>query len=771
MARDKNPKNKGLWGMNLIVKKLLMALDDNYVSTLNLNEKNAEVKTLINDQLDLAKGVSNGSIIDFTRQNLRSSTTTPNAGYGENEGDLVKYIRSNSTAIYQTYSDRYKNKFIEGKDLKFISKFIPSLGQCVRIMLTHIISSDDLSGSVKRGLDLGSNITDDENVLVMKAIDKFEKDTNLLYKLKEQVYKGALTSGTYYVYAVSYKKLFQEYDKTRKKARKNGVDFNQISLSAQPSTESVEYRDFVNSDDSALYHTCALESAQTNEIKKFFAIDGSVFSKEKLTEEKVLGENVIKSIADVYTVESSIPVDVLESMPAMEAVMSDATLGKNLKEKLDASSKSGKNDPIADGVASINSRGEEYDISGTFLKFIDYKNIIKLEVLGEVIGYLYVESNKKAKNTESMRFVNGEITNIKKEDATEKIAKMLSSQIVKNFDSKFVKDNIQFKNLIANCIMANGVINTEYKIQFIPPEDMVEFPICVDANGDGVSMLADSLFPAKIACSFIMRKHLNYLNNSGDKNIAYIRGNTVDINKRNRTEQIIRNMQEANITFGDMMSDQSLMFQKFASNNNILMPVGRGGNKLIEFEKMDGQQIDMSTEYEKSLIDQAVIATGVPPLLIEQYNNADFAKAYTSAHIGFAGIVAGYQADLEVGSTKLYKKIIENLDIDDSLKARILPNVEFKLPRPKALAAVNSTETIQNAVSVAQQYTQLRFGDQPEDADKDKVKVIQEAIVRDQTPFIDWEHFDDIAKDTIAENDNIKNSNGGGQMDATPSDF
>ena len=771
MAKDKGTKGKSLGAMNLITKKLLMALDDNYVSTLNLNEKNAEVKTLINDQLNLAKGVSNGSILDFTRQNLRSSTKTPNAGYGENEADLIKYIRSNSTAIYQTYSDRYKNKFIEGKDLKFISKFIPELNQCVRIMLTHVISSDDLSGSVKRGLDLGSNITDDETVMVMKAVEKFEKETNLLYKLKNQVYKNALTTGTYYVYAVSYKKLFKEYDKTRKQAKKNGQSINQVSLSSYPTTESVTYDTFVNTDVDAVYHTCALESTQTDEIKKFFAIEGSVFSKEKLDDEKKLGESVVKSIADVYTIDSTIPVDVLEELPALEEVLSDNKLGKNLKEKLDSAAKSGKNNAIADGVASVNSRGEEYDISGTYIKMIDYKNVIKLEVLGEIIGYLYVESNKKAKNTESMRFVNGEITNIKKEDATEKIAKMLSSQIIKNFDSKFVKDNIQFKNLIANCIMANGVINTEYKIQFIPPEDMFEFPICVDANGDGVSMLADALFPAKIVCSFIMRKHLNYLNNSGDKNIAYIRGNTVDLNKRNRTEQIIRNMQEANITFGDMMSDQSLMFQKFASNNNILMPVGRGGNKLIEIEKMDGQQIDMSTEYEKSLIDQAIIATGVPPLLVEQYNNADFAKAYTSAHIGFAGIVAGYQADLEVGSTKLYKRIIENLDIDDSLKSRILPNVVFKLPRPKALAAVNSTETIQNAVSVAQQYTQLKYGDAPDDNDKENIKVIQEAIVRDQTPFIDWEHFDAIAKDALAEHDNVKNTSGGGQMDATPSDF
>ena len=77
MAKPKPNKGKGLGAMNTIVVKLLMALDDNYVNTLNLNEKNAEVKALINDQLDLAKGKSGGSIIDFTRQNVISNNPIP----------------------------------------------------------------------------------------------------------------------------------------------------------------------------------------------------------------------------------------------------------------------------------------------------------------------------------------------------------------------------------------------------------------------------------------------------------------------------------------------------------------------------------------------------------------------------------------------------------------------------------------------------------------------------------------------------------------------
>ena len=70
------------------------------------------------------------------------------------------------------------------------------------------------------------------------------------------------------------------------------------------------------------------------------------------------------------------------------------------------------------------------------------------------------------------------------------------------------------------------------------------------------------------------------------------------------------------------------------------MPSGRNGNHLVDFEKMEGQNIDMNTEYEKNLENQALTATSIPPLLVEQYNQADFSKAYTTAHMGFAAALA-----------------------------------------------------------------------------------------------------------------------------------
>ena len=82
-----------------IVSKMIMSLDDNYVSTLNLNEKNAEFKSIINDELELARGVSKGSIIDFTKS--LSNNNAKNIQTNSTDDDLYRFITQNSGPIYE----------------------------------------------------------------------------------------------------------------------------------------------------------------------------------------------------------------------------------------------------------------------------------------------------------------------------------------------------------------------------------------------------------------------------------------------------------------------------------------------------------------------------------------------------------------------------------------------------------------------------------------------------------------------------------------------
>ena len=765
--------------MDAIVDKLIMSLDDNYVSTINLNEKNAEFKSIINDELDMAKGISGGSIVDFARSVFQNNNNT-NTKSDQDDDVLYKFIAQNSGDIYTTYLERNKNQFNEARDLNFIAKMVPSLNQSVQILLNHITSSDDLSGIFTRSLDIGSNMDPMDADTVKSAIEQFEDDNRLLFKLKNICYKGSLEIGQYYIYAISYSKLFTEYSKTKAKTNAFGsmVAKSQSSSGATEHigfvSEGVTY-DHIDSDCRCISATCALEKAEFQEIETMLSSgDKSVPAPSDLSVRK----SIQTGIADIYTLESAIPAEILEIMPGIEAVadMPTSRVGQQLRSTIDSmSSNANRGNLASDGTVSINTKAEKFDTTGTYIKFIEPSKIIPIEVLDETIGYLYVETKNKKKDENAAKFVSTEFTNVKKMDAIDKIANMLTDKIISKFSAKFVADNAKFKNLIANCILANGIVNKEYKIQFISPEDLIPFNINPDKDGRGQSVLKNAMFPAKLLTSYELKKNLNYINKSGDKTIAHVRGGQTDMSRKNQVMRIIRNLQESNITFGDMMSDYSMMFHKYASDNNIVMPMGRNGNRLIEFEKMEGQNIDMNTEYEKNLENNAITATGVSPLMIEQYNQADFAKSYTTAHIGLAGFVSSIQSDLEEPTTRLYKIIIQNLNIDDRLKQQVLPCFKFKLPRPKSLAAVNNTESMSNTMQIAETIIQLKYGDQVDDPiEKKQINAVKFAIVKELTPFIDWSHMEDLMQEAVTEVDNIKTTTGTGSGEsdiAGPSEF
>jgi len=766
MPRNNKPKP-----MDVVVNKLLIKLDNDLVSNQNLSSKTEEYKSIINRELELAHGVSNGDIIEFNRAMNDESKKFNKTVSIEDSSDLGEYLTKNSGNIYQYYNERYKNKFIEAQDLMFIAKFIPSLGQALNIYKTHIVSSDDLSGSVKRNISFGTALSQEEQAQIMAAIKVFEKDNKLLYKLKNSVIGESLVTGTYYVYAPSYQKLFTDYAKTLEKKKKNGANSTQIDHSERygfgtNAMESVSFDELMSSDNNL---TCALESTEIKEIVDEIKSSNVLDSNDLFYKSDAL-KNFGKNIATVECVDSEIPFNVLEEMPDLAHNLG---ITEDLKMTFEKCTPATEADKIgaADGTFSRETKTNnklsstdkkhknKFNVTGTYLKFIDSKNMIKIKILDETVGYFYVDSKKINKTKANITFSNAEWTNINKQSTIERIASMLGSKVAKQFSAKFVSDHVVFKKLIADCIMANGVVNTQYRIQFIPKDDVFEFKINEDAKGDGTSVLKQSLWPAKLLTSIRIRKVLNYINRSADKTIAYVRKGTADVSGRNQAQRVLRNLQESNITFGDIIGDSSLMFHKYAADGNILMPVSRSGNKLVEFERMEGQQVDMSTDYEKELENQALIASGVPPLLVEQSNQADFSRAFTTAHVGFAGIVAGLQSDYEEPLTALYKRIIENLDIDDKLKTLASNTVEVKLPRPRALSVSNSNEILEGSARFAEQFTTLRYGETT-DENKDFIQEVKYNIVKTNAPFIDWVALEETADNIKMEKAKITNEEG-----------
>ena len=831
-----------------IVDQIISRIDPTYNDRRILSERDAEIQRRIDRQLDLVQGVSNTQMVDTfaaIRNNKKKAKrkdrfiTDSTQLFTENIGDIFGYFK-----------DSYKNRYLEVDDLKFISKFIPSIGEGVRIYLDSIISSDDASQTITRTLQI-PGVTDSIEIrTITDSIESLEKEHDIARKLKA-AYRKALITGTFYVYHISYRELFQEYskgqlNKRRKNLReqntglgksgrdneKSGAPFgmthekdadkrNVLNIATESDTMLAKCAEIaikslgtarpletaasmveesIGSGDidpelakkwAAVAAEPALESfgkeaqalAQCGYVRKceygpametLFAglkselnsqegtsinLVGNAISNQERRVDKLIA-SLESDLPSVYMVDADVPYGVLEEMTgiAMEAngyedFFSDSKTAGDLYKKIK------KNNPDVfqspDGTYGVNQKshgGDFGSIKGTYLKWIDYKHMVPVEVLGRTVGYFHMITTTKrrkkgrgsdgaigsviSESTVSL-FNQSGASERRKEEAIQGIIDTISDAILDQFNARFVRKYAAIRDVIAECVIANGLVDNDYMIQFIPAERVIEFKINIDDEGHGESILTDAMFPAHQLLSITSCKLLNYINKGGSRTIAHISSGRTNRNSTNHVNRVIRDLQASNAVFTDLLSSSSL-FSKLARDGNMALPKGASGERLVEFEVQDGQQIEWNTEYENMLERWCLLGMGIPNGVIDVMGNVDLAKKVVSDNIVVAGRVASLQGDLEVPTTELYRAMIDDCDMDETLKSKARM-VNFKLPRPRILANQNDSDAINTSYQNAQAIANMMIGEDATEPDDMKLKkeFVQLQVEQD-VPYIDW---------------------------------
>ncbi len=763
MAKQDKSKNQEKQNWNNInifdnlSKKILSTIDSSYNEKELLNAKDARFQNIINREIDIPKGISNGNIVDFavsqmtTGANIRAKN-----GNGVNV-DTNAVFTQNVGEIFNYFQDVYKNKYVEMSDLKFISKFIPAIGEAVKVTLDSVVTSDDISSTITRNIQLSDSLTAEDKAGIMAEIKKLEKNNKLLSKLKNIVYKKTLVTGNFYVYAVSYTKLFEEYEKLKSSGRLNPQIFGSNVKNTKILKQNTDKGFNLNTESTTTITPIITSESFTPIIEKL-----SGTSDEDKKNKQALIKNINEHISTVSFVNSDIPI-LYEALESANALSSYKNAFKNV-EVTDTT--------VVDGVKGMDSSSSsnKFDTTtGTYISYIDAKNVVPVKIFDQVIGYYHIHTTtKKRKNTSivgsnNALFSSVNYTEQRKEEVIQGIVDSISEGILTNFSAKFVSDNSEHKKMIADCIISNGIIDNDYNIQFIPADQMVEFIINEDENGNGESILANSLFPGKLLLSLLICKMLNYMNKSGNRNIAHVFKGPIDVNSSNQLQRVVRMMQESNITFNDLLST-NLIFSKFSRDSNIQLPTARNGAKLVEFETQEGQQVDMKTEFENWLEDMAILGTGVPSVLMDYVDQIDYARQITSANIKWAGRTSSLQADLEDPTTRLYRILISNSDLSDELKTKCLNNFAFKLPRPKALSNSNNSDFLRTALENANTVSEVLMGASANN-EPEQVKVKEElvrSILKNEVLFLDWNELEEmlrVAKLKVEGSKKIKDDN------------
>ena len=190
-------------------RNIFSVIDNSYSDRFILKAKDEKFRNILNRELEISKGLSQGSIVDFVHSiHLDQESKMKNIKSPDKDPGVNDLFTQNINDIFSYFQEMYRNKFIEMTDLKFIAKFIPALGEAVKTVLDAVVSSDNMAETVNRKIILADGVSDEDRSAIINEIERMEKELKLLKRLKTIVYKKSLIAGTHYVYAVSYNRIF-----------------------------------------------------------------------------------------------------------------------------------------------------------------------------------------------------------------------------------------------------------------------------------------------------------------------------------------------------------------------------------------------------------------------------------------------------------------------------------------------------------------------------------------------------------------------------------
>lgn len=642
------------------------------------------------------------NMTDFTGDDISTFLVKLFNDYDSNNGQEIKSVESlfesENSGLFELFNQRYKNRSLLFEDLQTVSAHLFELGEAINTTRDAILTSDDVSCIISRGIKFGES--DDSNYQsYTKEVEKLERRFGLHQKIKEHITPNTLRYGSYYVYTIPYAQLFKSYHEKKTSSIRTAT------------TES-------------------FTPAEVDEIKKGFDIKS---------------HSSIVSTLNEFTSNIEICND-HEALPLIEgldvSVLFDNDKFKKMRNKTIKQAEKNQSSLYADAVKDTES---EFDgIRDCYIEYLDPRKVIPVKVLNKIIGYYYIHESVTEPTTNT--FTNTFKFNTNKEVDYTKIENQfigkLADKVTKSFDKQFIENNIKFKELIANALIYNDIYRKKVRFQFIPAEYITEFAVNLDIDGEGTSILYPSLFYAKLYLGLLVFKIMSILSKSNDTRITYIKNSGVDKDISSQIQSVARSLKQRQINFNDLISSNSVgMINKIGAAKDIFMPVGKSGERAIDFDTLAGQDVQLNTELMEMLRSAYISATGVPSVIMNYVNEADYAKTLVMANSKFVGRVVSYQHDLNDSITKLYQKIMKYCT---TIPEEIIDSFTFTLSAPKSLNTMNLTDLIANADQVAAQVIKTLTGenaDQTEDDNKLK-DFMYNKIIRDLLPMIQWDRMD-----------------------------
>lgn len=693
MAKDNNSKSSSKVINNLVVNirnNMDNLYKNTYFSQANNKKDLKNIKMDIDNSIDsiINANVDNVGVPNISQLYTRMHMKDGNKGEGGLNNELENLFNDKSL------TDSLMLNFTENRHIKdfddeidIICKYMPTLEDALDAKKDNVLSADQFS---KDFINVINKSNVDKGATFNERIKELKKKYNLI-ELFEDAYDNASRYGEQFIYNVDYSKAL-----TRLLATKNNTMAPYVTNEAASEvvngviTESFDlgkmckdvYGDMLKEDEMLFNYG----EMFTVELNTTGVLESFILEKQKAT--NVFNENANK----------------------FETTIKDDIAFEGLEKK--------KNKETIDGLIDINAttKNSKVSVPGRVIKRLKRENVIPIYIEDLCLGYYYIENDANelftgnSMNDPMLSLKSGSMR-AKDEINRDTMIQHMSSKLSSMIDAKFINVNQDLTREIYMILKHNDIFNgkqaNQFRVTFIPPEDMEHIYFKKDPKTNrGVSDLEKALLPAKLYTSLYVNGYLGVMTRGHDKRVYYVKQN-IDTNISKVLLNTINQIKKGNMGTRELTSVKNLL-NVTGRYNDYIIPVGASGDAPINFEVMQGQDIDIKQELLDIFEQMAVNSTDVPYEYIQSRQTVDYAVRLTMSNGKFLRKVFKRQARCELYFSSIITKIY-NSEYGEN------DTLEVELPPPAFLNLLNTNTMIQNINDTVQHIVEMEMnGEQDE---------------------------------------------------------
>ena len=675
------------------------------------NDMNNIVSKIDDNVDDILSTVNNTSVSDLSNLYMRlQNKSGSNSKTQEELRKATDELFSNQNILNSINMNNIQ-RYIQGEDYQYdlICKYMPKLEDALEIKKDNVLSSDNFTKDFINIISSKSN--EDANKMFIDKANAL-KEKYKIQDLYDEIYDDASHYGEYFLYHVPYKtalkRLLDRKTSGANYIRQESVDMGNSDLEKITLLSEASFVDPESTNDLAKKISSSMQDylkSEKSSVNLYFDKNAMLPEVISYVSEQEKARSIVKGLNESYS----------------ESAGSEKNTGSEEKFTGNDKLQYKKLDIAPDGF--VNTNGKDItikEIDGSVMHKIKRSDILPVYIGDYCVGYYHFNIANDSVNTSVMTggFYNSLINNNKmKDDEFEQqndlLVNSIASDISNQIDAKFINNNIDLKEEIYAILRYNDRFNASRGtnniiVTFLPVEDVQHFYFKLDpVTHRGISDLKKSVVPAMLYCLLYLTNIIGQISRSQDKRIYYVKQN-IETNVARTMLNVIQQLKKGNMGMRQLENMNSI-FNVIGKYNDHIIPMGQNGEAPIQFEVMQGQQIDTPSELMERMEESAINSTDVPLEFVQSVNNVDFATRFTMSNSKFLRKVFKRQRICQDFFSKVFTRLY-NYEYRENEKL-----IQIQLPAPSFLTMTNSQQLVENTKNFINSIADIELANEDDD--------------------------------------------------------